>query len=255
MNTNPSVLIIDSDQESLGNLSFLLKSEFVVFKASSGKEGLSLIGRHPISIALFDLHMTDMKGLELLRRIRADECFMKVMILTSKSCHDSAMECANLNVQGYIKKPFDAEELVRRIKKVCGMDDFMLLQELWKNEYEEKISTVNYTVKNALTYIEQNYHSNVSRDDLANYLNFAPDYVSKLFYKESGIRLKKYIDMFKISKCKASLSNPSRVKIKDVAKSIGMEDVGYFCRYFKKHTDLTPGEFRKKNCTGSRGQG
>lgn len=252
MQITPSLLIIDSDKKFLRNLSLLLESEFVVFEASSGKEGLSLIDRHPISMTLFDLHIPDMNGLELLRIIRVQERFIKVIILTSKSCHDCAMECANLNVQGYMKKPFDTEELVSRIRKEYGMENFKFLQELWKNNYEEKISTINYTIKNALTYIEQNCHRNFTRDDLSNYLNLAPDYVSRLFYKESGMPLKKYIDMFKISKCKASLANPSRVKIKDIAKSVGMEDAGYFCRYFKKHTDLTPKEFRNKNCTSTR---
>ena len=124
-----SILIVDDEPGLLESLSILLEEDFNILTASNGKEGLSVFKANPsISLILLDLDMPAMNGVEALERIRDVDSKVKVLIMTGKSCHDYAYSCANLNVQGYMKKPVDPEELINSIKKELSINDYKVLR-------------------------------------------------------------------------------------------------------------------------------
>lgn len=113
----PSVLIIDNDRRFSLSLSLRLENEFTVITALNGKGGLSAFNTKPVSLIVLDLNLPDMRGLEVLKKIREKCTGTKVLIVTSKSCHEWAVTCADLNVQGYMEKPFDIVKLAGKIGK------------------------------------------------------------------------------------------------------------------------------------------
>lgn len=244
-----SILIIDNDLKYSLNISLRLENEFTVVTALSGKDGLLAFDAKPVSLILLDLNLPDMSGLEVLKRIRERCVDVKVLIITSKSCHEWAAQCADLNVQGYREKPIDPEKLVEKIRKIIGINDSKFLQILWGKEYEVRTVSISHTIRQAMNYIHKNYHKNFSRDDVAAFASISPDHLSRLFHKESGRRLKDYIAKYQTHKIKELLLKRPDMKIKNIATSVGIPDANYFCRFFKKHTGLTPTEFRKNSLT------
>lgn len=243
--TNPTILIIDDEPEILKSLSFVLGEEFHALTALNCREGLSIIKSRPLSLILLDLQMPEMTGMELLEKVRNTDSKTPVIILTGNSCQDWAEKCADLNVQGYVKKPIDVDKLICRIKKLLGMEDFEVLQELWNGNYGKRVASLSPAIKNALRYICDSYHKEFNRSEIAVFLKISPDYLSRQFHKESGLSLHDYINRLRVLKSKELLRD-SRNKNKEIAAAVGISDVSYFCAMFKKHTGMTPKEYQKK---------
>lgn len=245
--TKPEILIIDDEKRMLASLRFLLEKDFNVLTASGGGEGLVIFNAGRISLILLDIDMPVMNGIEVLQRIRSTDKFVKVIMMTGKSSHDWAKRCADLNVQGYVEKPFEPGELIERIKEMLEKKGYPVLKKLWGTRYEERMRSLSIQSRRTLLFIEQNCRIALCRDCIADHLQITPDYLSRFFHRECGIELHEYIHMSKIEKSKEYLSKKLDMKIKEVAEAIGISDTAYFCRFFKHHTGLTPKEFRKNS--------
>jgi len=100
-------------------------------------------------------------------------------------------------------------------------------------------------VENICTYIESHTGEDFSREDLASFVNFNSAYLSRLFKKETGMSLSDYIVKCRIEKAK-SLLIQSTVKVADIAEIVGYYNISHFTKMFKKHTSLTPQDYRKR---------
>lgn len=189
--------------------------------------------------------MPEMTGVELLEKVRNTNDRIPVIILTGNSCQDWAEKCADLNVQGYVKKPVDVEKLVCRIKRLLGMEDHGVLRNIWNGGYETRMASISSHVKKALNYICQNYRRNIMREDVAAHLEISPEYLSRQFHVQCGMNLKEYINAYRIHKSEEHLMDKKRC-LKDVAASVGIVNLNHYCKLFKKIKGLTPTEFREK---------
>lgn len=194
---------------------------------------------------LLDLDMPVMNGVEALEKIRGINNDVKVIIMTGKSSHKWARQCANLNVQGYIEKPFDIEELIEQMKKLLGKENYKLLRKFWKEEYETRMESSSRLVKHTLYYIEKNFHTNFNIREVSAHFDVAHEYLSRKFRKECGITLIEYIKRFRLEKSKDYLAALPPFKIGKVASFVGINDINYYSRIFKEYTGLTPAQFRK----------
>lgn len=115
----------------------------------------------------------------------------------------------------------------------------------------EKLRALNSALKNESsaiyklkTYISENLDKDISLNDLAQLVNYNPNYLSDYFKKETGENVNKYIMHLRIEKAKHLLSDP-KVKCKDVAINVGYKDLNYFTRIFKTAIGITPKEYQK----------
>jgi two-component system response regulator YesN len=99
-------------------------------------------------------------------------------------------------------------------------------------------------IKKVQDYIEVNLYNDISRDDIAKEVNFNPEYLSRLYHKETGIHLMKYIQSKKIEKAKYLLAETS-YSIGELASKLGYSNFAYFSHLFKNITGYTPNEYRK----------
>ena len=100
-------------------------------------------------------------------------------------------------------------------------------------------------VRRALNYIEAHYQENISLDEIIAYLNLNKSYFCTLFKKETGLTFTNYVNEIRVEKSKRQLLKDNR-SILDIALSVGFTNQNYFAITFKKHTEMTPMEFRKK---------
>ncbi|HUX65976.1 MAG TPA: response regulator [Terriglobales bacterium] len=84
-----------------------------VYEAGDGKEALSLAQQHQPDLILTDLNLAGMDGMELLRQLREAEATraVPVVIVTSQAGEAHVLEALELGAQGYIRKPFTADQV------------------------------------------------------------------------------------------------------------------------------------------------
>ena len=89
----------------------------VVHEAGSGTEGLDLLRTRQVDLILSDINMPSMDGLEFLRQIRAQELApgVPVVMITTESSEEHVKQAILSGAQGYIRKPFTAEQVKERV--------------------------------------------------------------------------------------------------------------------------------------------
>jgi two-component system chemotaxis response regulator CheY len=89
----------------------------VVHEASSGVEGLEVLKTKDVDLILSDINMPSMDGLEFLRQIRAQQLApgVPVVMITTESSEEHVKAAIQAGAQGYIRKPFTAEQVKERV--------------------------------------------------------------------------------------------------------------------------------------------
>jgi DNA-binding NarL/FixJ family response regulator len=92
----------------------------VVGEASNGKELLELVGKEKPDIALIDIRMPEMDGLEAAREIRDHHENIGVIMLTAYDDRQFVVEAVRAGARGYVLKARDAEHLIQTVRLVAG---------------------------------------------------------------------------------------------------------------------------------------
>jgi two-component system response regulator MprA len=109
------VLVVDDDPDMRSIVSQVLTGEgYAVLTAAHGAEALALMRRRMPDGVVLDLGMPVMDGTSFLQACRADPILADVPVALFTTRHDAANRSA-LDVQTYIPKPFDVDELVRAV--------------------------------------------------------------------------------------------------------------------------------------------
>jgi len=92
-------------------------SPLVVFEAGSGVEGLEVLKTQSVDLILSDINMPSMDGLEFLRQLRAQDLApgVPVVMITTESSEEHVKQAIMAGAQGYIRKPFTAEQVKERV--------------------------------------------------------------------------------------------------------------------------------------------
>ena len=91
-----------------------------VVEASGGFEALRLLPRGPYDLVITDINMPDINGLELIQFIRSNEHHRStpILLISTQSSQRDRARGLSLGADGYVTKPFAAEDLVRAAKKL-----------------------------------------------------------------------------------------------------------------------------------------
>ncbi len=112
------ILVVDDEElqrEMLGG--FLQKEGFSVSLADSGENALKLCQDDFFEVALIDLKMPGMDGIELLSRLKEINPEIQVIVITAHGSIETAVEAMRKGAFHYVNKPVDLEELKINVKK------------------------------------------------------------------------------------------------------------------------------------------
>src|SRR6201992_1529337 len=114
-----NIALVDDDKNILASVSMLLEQEgYHIRTFSDGAAALTALTTTPPDLAVLDIKMPRMDGLELLRRLRQANPQLRVIFLTSK--HEEIDELMGLNAgaDDYVRKPFSQRLLLERVRAV-----------------------------------------------------------------------------------------------------------------------------------------
>jgi len=115
-------ILIAEDDFSLNRLiSFKLKKEgYLVISTADGEAALRAALNENIAAAIIDIMMPYLDGIQVLKKIRSEKPHLPVIILSVKSRKTDLHQAYELGANDYISKPFQPEELIKRLKELIG---------------------------------------------------------------------------------------------------------------------------------------
>ena len=114
-----SILIVDDETGVRDMLSSVLNDEgYSVEAVENGKKAIKACEKSPFDVALIDIELPDMKGTELLNRLKKRQPKMIRIIITGHPSIENAMKAVNERADGYLLKPFEVTDLLKMIARL-----------------------------------------------------------------------------------------------------------------------------------------
>ncbi|MDY7030409.1 MAG: response regulator [Thermodesulfobacteriota bacterium] len=118
MNGEINVLIVDDDLKCSKTLFDILKTKgYTSIMARSAEEAIARVEDYGVHIALIDLRLEGMSGLELMKEVKKRSPWTECILLTGYASQASAIEAVNLGAYGYVQKPYDVDQLLVNIRR------------------------------------------------------------------------------------------------------------------------------------------
>jgi DNA-binding NtrC family response regulator len=118
MGENARILVVDDDENIRKVLKTILEDEgYTVDEAEDAKKAIEKSRRNVYNLALIDIRLPDMEGIELLTRMKDTVPKMRKIIITGYPTLQNAIEAVNRGADAYILKPFDMEKVLATIKE------------------------------------------------------------------------------------------------------------------------------------------
>lgn len=145
-NTRQILIIDDEDNIRLTLKAALAPMGFALHEAINGEEALAKLDHASFDLALLDLHMPGIGGIEVLRRTRARHPRVRFIIVTAHGTIESAVEAMKLGAVDFIQKPCTPDDIRDLVGKVLGREaldetqaaDYPTLIELCKRHVTDR---------------------------------------------------------------------------------------------------------------------
>ncbi len=136
------ILIVDDEPDTLEILQALLSIEgYHVIIASTGEEGVKVAQKEKPEVILMDINLPGIDGNEALRRIRQNNPFQGVVMLTAFATVENAIQALKEGASDFVKKPFENEHLIHIVNQVLEKSRTLIE----KQKLEEEVRRLSIT--------------------------------------------------------------------------------------------------------------
>ena len=224
-----------------------------IFESKNGREALEVFDREQPQIAILDIEMPGINGLEVARKIRESGKDCAILFLTGFDKFSYAKQAISVRALEYLLKPYNEQELIYAVEEAMQYAS-RFTKQASRNEQtaEENPQTKeegNESLRLSLiredirTYIGKNYQNDISMQSAAQFMGYSEAYFCKLFKQCFRVNFSAYLNEYRIDKAKVMMADP-RISIKDIGIACGYSDSNYFARVFKRITGQTPSDYR-----------
>ncbi len=235
-----------------------------IFQAENGREALEIYQKEKIQIAVLDIEMPGINGIEAAERIREQDKECCIIFLTAFDEFAYAKKAITVRAMDYLLKPYDEQELMLVLEEAMHQageredktGDFGKAKdtEARKTAERETAKEQSYEADNENVrmvkvtdvinqYIQENYRCDISMQDAARHMNYSEAYFCKLFKQCFGRNFTSYLTEYRVNEAKRLLTQPT-VNIKEIGKAVGYADSNYFTKVFRRITGQSPTEYR-----------
>ncbi|MCG8619785.1 MAG: helix-turn-helix domain-containing protein [Desulfobacterales bacterium] len=162
---------------------------------------------------------------------------------------DSGIYCAGaatafMDLCLYFIKKYGTSELAKNCAKSMLVDHDReeqtpyMVQDFWKNHSDE-------IVLNSQLFMEDNFSKKISIDSLSKELGLSPRHFKRRFKKATGENPLAYLQLLRVEQAKKELETTQK-SFNEITWDVGYEEINSFRKLFKKHTGMSPKEYRKR---------
>src|SRR5690554_945051 len=248
------LLVEDNKDIALYVRSMFPEDTYNIMYTSNGESALEIAHEHIPDIVITDVIIPKKNGYELCREIKSSSLLnhIPVIMISAKNSDQDVAEGFRSGADGYLKKPFQPEELVIRVKNLLiarnRMREKYNRAVIKENKKAEEVKDININVE-FLRHATDIIYREMKNPEfttliLAQELAISVSQLNKKLNAITGFPSSTYILKVKLTYAKKLLASQNK-SIGEVATECGIFDVNYFSRVFKKHFGVTPSQYRK----------
>lgn len=230
------ILLVDDDKDFRTEMRYFLE-DYEVTEAANGGEALTILKRpNEIDLIILDVVMPGLNGTDVLKEIKKISPDVGIIILTGFSTKSVAIEALKGKADDYLEKPVDPEHTKEVIEALLARR---------RGEADIMASDIDGKIERVKKFTERNGDKKVCLKDAAVAVCLSPKYLSRIFKQSTGTGFSEYKLQLKIGRAKELLETTG-YNIDQISDKLGYQNAESFIRIFKKMTDRTPTEYRKK---------
>ena len=223
-----------------------------IHEAKNGREAVEAFLIHRPQVAILDIEMPGVTGLEAARQIRESGHPCMILFLTAFDKFEYAREAITLRALDYLLKPCQEQELILTVEEALHLYDRLganpeavLRGDIADGAGEEELvdRRMGQIRENIERYIREHYSTEISMQSVARAMNYSDAYFCKLFKQCFKVNFSAWLNEYRIDRAREMLQN-TRLSVREVSTACGYSDANYFARVFKRVTGKTPSEYR-----------
>ncbi|MCI7813274.1 MAG: response regulator [Robinsoniella sp.] len=199
----------------------------------SGRELLEILQREKMDIAIVDIRMPGLSGLEAIEEIHKFNPQIHILIISAYPSFRYARTAMQLGVEDFLPKPIIREEVNQALSQMVGK----------MRTAASPVTDCSMLILQVKHYVHMHIGEDLSLGTVANQVYVTPNYLCARFKKETGQNFVDYVTQTRVEEARRMLPDLS-LSISQIAEKVGYKDSRYFSRVFKKHTGYFPKDFR-----------
>lgn len=247
------LLVIEDNNDVAAYIGSLFEDHFAIAYASNGQEGLNKAIELVPDLIITDLMMPGMDGLEVCRRVRANEIInhIPIIVVTARVTEEERIKGIEAGADAYVAKPFSNEELRTRVDKLLARHRSL------RSKFAAN-STASPTEEPQLSEAERQFLSKtidfiylllekrqLEVATLAEKLCLSQRQFYRKIVAITGESPATFVLRIKMQRASVLLKTKLDMSIEDIALKTGFEHVSSFHHAFKKAYGVTPNKYRK----------
>jgi signal transduction histidine kinase/DNA-binding response OmpR family regulator len=257
----PVVLVVEDNPEMRTFMRSILEPACQVVEARHGEDALEILPRllqEPAwkqhgGLVLTDLMMPVLDGFGLIRRMRDDARLadVPVIVLSARADAEAGLQTLRIGTDDYLIKPFQSEELLARIRYLLGVQRERLAGALpdatakstGPEELQPEIPEREWLDLLEAAVLRHLGEHDFNLDTLSDTMTLSSRTLQRRLKALTGLTTTQYLQELRFREARRLLENGGVVSVKDLALAIGMRDVKYFSREFKKRFGKSPSTY------------
>ena len=248
----PLLLLVEDNAELRTYLKHYFQSDYQIYEASNGYEGLVIAQERSPDIIISDMMMPQMDGLELCKKLKKEilTSHIPVILLTARSTVEYQLAGIETGADDYITKPFNLKLLSLKIKNLLAVRE--TLREKYKKKLsiqstaDEPISPDEKLLKKVLDFVNARMEDpELGIDHICDQIGLSKTQLYRKMTALTGMSTVELIKNIRLQRAGDLLKN-KKFNVNEVSFMVGFTDTDYFRKCFKAHFGLSPSEFTRK---------
>ncbi|HML66013.1 MAG TPA: substrate-binding domain-containing protein [Dysgonomonas sp.] len=246
----PVILLIEDNAEVRDYFRLMLAKEYTLIEAEDGNDGINKTIKYIPDVVISDVLMPNMNGFEVCQILKKNSltCHIPIILLTACALEEQMVEGFESGADAYISKPFNAEILKIRIRKL--IENRIKIKDTFSMSLvnENKKSTIAQNEQDFINKFQENVIENISDSDLSvdNIARNMGLSRVQLYRKIKSVTEHSPNELIRIVRLKYALKLlSSGLSVAEVAYSSGFSSSSYFTKCFKEFYKETPSDYIK----------
>ncbi|WP_281615316.1 ATP-binding protein [Flammeovirga sp. SubArs3] len=255
INKNNTLLLVDDNHDILQYLESIFTDQYHILTATNGKEGLDIMNKQDVDCVISDVMMPVMDGLTFCKEVKGNPELQHIpfLLLTANATTENELESLGLGANDFLRKPFNSKVIKEKVKNLLAYKLQLIafyrstLNPIQKAEpkIDKPLTEDEKFIQNAVQFIEDNIDNDeLNVEVLAHHMAMSQSTIYRKLKALTNNTIVGFIRSVRLKKA-AQLILETDDSIKVIAENVGINDVRYFNREFKKQYEVDPSVYKE----------